>query len=90
MKIGGRMGVGSTTHYNGFGGAPRDFVTVHNTNSMPSAGIYCQNGLGRDTYISMDNGGLFKQYHPDMHPIRGTIGFGEPRRGEGNTMSNKG
>jgi hypothetical protein len=46
------------------------------------------NGQGRDTYISMDNGGFFKSYHPDLHPIRGAIGFGEPRRGEGNNMSN--
>tara|TARA_B110000503_G_C6938005_1_gene325668 strand:+ start:84 stop:413 length:330 start_codon:yes stop_codon:yes gene_type:complete len=81
MKHGGRMGVGATTYYNGFGGAPRDFNTVHNTNSMPTAGCYMINGTGRDTYISMSNGGFFKEYHPDLHPIRGTIGFGEPRRG---------
>ena len=53
---------------------------------MPSAGVYRVNGEGRDTYISMDNGGFFKMHHPDIHPIRGTIGFGEPRRGNGNVM----
>jgi hypothetical protein len=60
MKIGGRMACGPSTYYNGFGGAPRDFTTIHNTNSMPSAGSYFVNGTGRDTYISMDNGGFFK------------------------------
>jgi len=84
------MGVGATTYYNGFGGAPRDFMTVHNTKSMPSAGCYMINGTGRDTYISMSNGGFFKEYHPDLHPIRGTIGFGEPRRGPGNALNIQG
>lgn len=79
-----------TTYYNGFGGAPRDFCTVHYTNSMPAPGVYGVNGTGRDTYISMDNGGFYNPYHPDLHPIRGTIGFGEPRRGAGNVMQIKG
>lgn len=26
---------------------------------------YRVNGTGRDTYISLDNGGLFKGYNPD-------------------------
>lgn len=39
------------------------------------------NGGGRDTYISLDNGGFFKGYAPDHQPKRGTIGFGEPRPG---------
>ena len=39
---------------------------------------YHANGTGRDTYIQLDNGGNFIMHHPDKHPIRGTMGFGEP------------
>ena len=35
----------------------------------------------------MNNGGFFKEYHPDLHPIRGTMGFGEPRRGVGSAIT---
>jgi hypothetical protein len=38
-------------------------------------------GGGRDTYISLDQGGMFHPYAPDHQPSRGTIGFGEPRPG---------
>jgi hypothetical protein len=87
MKLGGRMSAGATTYYNGFGGAPRDFTTVYGNVSNSGPGIYIQNGTGRDTYISMSNGGFFREYRPDFHPIRGTIGFGEPRRGANNCIA---
>lgn len=40
--------------------------------------MYRVNGTGRDTYISLDNGGNFMRSQPDKHPIRGTMGFGDP------------
>ena len=41
---------------------------------MPTAGIYQQNGLGRDTYISLNNGGNYVMHHPDLQPLKGTFG----------------
>ena len=33
---------------------------------MPMYGVYRVDGNGRDSYISMDNGGYFKAYNPDI------------------------
>lgn len=82
MKIGGRQSVSQITRYNEFGGAPRPYFTHNNLNIMPDVGVYRVDGTGRDTYISMDNGNNFKMYEADKQALRGTIGFGEPRRGE--------
>ena len=49
---------------------------------MPDVGVYRIDGTGRDTYIANDNGNNFKRYEADKQPLRGTIGFGEPRKGE--------
>jgi len=81
MKIGGRQSVNNLTHYAGFGGAPRDFSTRHSQPLSFDAVKYRVNGTGRDTYISLDNGGLFHPYHPDFQPLRGTIGFGDKMPG---------
>jgi len=72
------------SYYNGFGGAARDFTTRHNLPLVSSfdCANYRVNGGGRDTYISFDNGNNFKAYHPDLHPIRGTIGYGDRKFGE--------
>ena len=47
------------TRYNEFGGAPRNFITRNALPVVPDVGVYRINGTGRDTYISMDNGGNF-------------------------------
>lgn len=65
------------TQYKNFGGQPREYTTHNNTNSMPFQHKYNFCGNGRDTYIGNDNGGNFKMYHPDLHPNRGSFGFGE-------------
>lgn len=59
------MGISSMTYYNGFGGAGKDFQTRHSQPLGFDAVNYRVNGTGRDTYISLDNGGLFKGYKPD-------------------------
>jgi hypothetical protein len=67
------------TRYNEFGGAPRNFLTRNALPVVPDVGVYRINGTGRDTYISMDNGGNFLHYAADKQPLRGTIGFGDRR-----------
>ncbi len=62
------MGISSTTYYNGFGGAGRDFTTRHSQAVTFDAVNYRQTGGGRDTYISLDNGGIFHPYRPDHNP----------------------
>jgi hypothetical protein len=34
---------------------------------------YAPNGTGRDSYIAMDNGGLYAAYEPAYNPDTGTI-----------------
>ena len=59
------MGCGSMTFQNGFGGQSRDYVTRHSQAITYDTMNYRQNGGGRDTYISLDNGGFFAPYAPD-------------------------
>ena len=75
------MGISSMNYYAGFGGAGIDFTTRHSQAVTYDAVNYRVNGTGRDTYISLNNGGLFHPYAPDHQPKRGTIGFGEKRIG---------
>ena len=59
MKFGGRLSVSQITRPQGFGGAPRDYITSNTHKIMPDVGVYRVNGTGRDTYISLNNGGNF-------------------------------
>lgn len=76
------MGCGSMNYQKGFGGLGRDYTTKHSQAITYDTLNYRVNGTGRDTYISLDNGGFFAPYAPDHQPKRGTIGFGEPRPGQ--------
>ena len=66
MNIGGRQSVGQINRHNQFGGQSRDFITSNTQAIMPDLGVYRINGSGRDTYISLDNGGSFNPYHADL------------------------
>ena len=66
---------------NGFAGARKDYISSSTMPSMPFQHRYQYHGNGRDTYIGHDNGGFNKMYQPDLHPIRGAFGFGDPRFG---------
>lgn len=66
MNIGGRSSVAQLTHYNEFGGGPRNYITSNTNAIMPDVGVYRINGTGRDTYISLNNGGNFRPYGPDL------------------------
>ena len=57
---------GASNYQKGFGGAARDYVTLSSMPLMPMYGVYRVDGNGRDSYISMDNGGYFKAYNPDI------------------------
>ena len=53
------------TYYRDFGGAGRPQVTRQTMGIVPMSSHYKVDGHGRDTYISMNNGGLYSAYNPD-------------------------
>jgi len=66
MNTGGRTTCAQMTRHHEFGGAARDHVTRNAHALMPDVGVYRVNGTGRDTYISMDNGGNFLPSGADL------------------------
>ena len=54
----------ANTYYNQFGGAAPDCLTKAAFFSTAKPSIYANDGVGRDTYIAVDNGGLYKAFRP--------------------------
>ena len=52
--------------YSGFGGNSPSHITKQSYGIVPLASHYKPDGYGRDTYIGMDNGGLYKEYNADL------------------------
>ncbi len=50
-------------HYKQFGGTSASFMTKQ-TIGMAKPSVYAVDGIGRDTYIDGNNGGLYKQQRP--------------------------
>ncbi len=49
----------ATDHYKQFGGTSASFLTKQ-TIGMARPSVYAVDGIGRDTYIDGNNGGLYK------------------------------
>lgn len=58
--------------YNKFGGGRADNLSK-STLCFAKPSQYAVNGTGRDSYIALDNGGLYHAYEPAYNPDTGTI-----------------
>lgn len=71
-----------------FGGGRPDYLTKSCMwTSKPSQ--YAVNGTGRDSYIALDNGGLYSAYEPAYNPDTGTIKVKRQYRPPSATISAK-
>jgi hypothetical protein len=73
MKFGAVPRHSASTFYNGFGGSRPDYQTKQGYGIVPMASFYKNDGRGRDSYISMDNGGLFHGYEAELQPKWGAF-----------------
>ena len=73
MKFGAVPKHGAATYYNGFGGSRPTSQTKTGYGILPLASHYKTDGQGRDSYISMDNGGLFFGYEAELQPQWGAF-----------------
>lgn len=48
-------------------------MTKQNYGILPMSSHYKVDGMGRDTYIGMDNGGLYNPFEADMQPKWGAF-----------------
>ena len=53
----------SNDHYKQFGGTSASYLTKQQI-GMARPSVYPANGVGRDSYIEGNNGGLYKQQRP--------------------------
>ena len=73
MKFGAVPKHSAASYYNGFGGSRPSNQTKQGYGIIPSATHYATDGQGRDSYICMDNGGLFFPYDADLQPQWGAF-----------------
>lgn len=67
-------------YYHGFGGSSPSSITKQTYGIVPLASHYKHDGQGRDTYIGVDNGGMYIPTTAELQPKWGA--FAEKRKME--------
>ena len=63
----------ANNHYHNFGGGKPDFISKQGYGIVPFMSRYAVDGLGRDNYISWDNGGLHVPFAAELQATHGTF-----------------
>lgn len=73
MKFGAVPRHGAVNYYTNFGGTRSNSQTKQGYGILPMASHYKCDGQGRDSYICMDNGGLYRPYEAELQPQWGAF-----------------